>query len=121
MGCEDNQKVTNASYVLTKKAETWWKYTRRQMEVEGRTVTCESFKERFLSKYFPADLKRKKEIEFLRLEQESLSVAEYAAKFEELASYSPYYEMDADGRSKCAKFEVGLSRSLRWHLDIKRL
>ncbi|KAF1868301.1 hypothetical protein Lal_00000694 [Lupinus albus] len=54
------------------------------------------------------NLKRKKEIEFLRLEEGSLLVGEYATKFEELARYCPYFEMDTDGRSKCAKFEVGL-------------
>lgn len=36
----------------------------------------------FLRKYFSEDLRNKKEVEFLQLKQESLSVAEYVAKFE---------------------------------------
>ena len=41
------------------------------------------FKSEFLKKYFPEDLRNKKEVEFLNLKQGDLSVAEYAAKFEE--------------------------------------
>ncbi|KAE9587478.1 putative retrotransposon gag domain-containing protein [Lupinus albus] len=85
MGCNDIQKVTYASYMLVKEAETWWEFTQRQMETEGRVITWIAFKEKFLQKYFPADLKRKKEMEFLRLDQGNLLVGEYAAKFEELA------------------------------------
>ncbi|KAF1891344.1 hypothetical protein Lal_00016975 [Lupinus albus] len=77
MGCNDVQKVTYASYILVKEAETWWEFTRQQMETEGRVITWISFKEKFLQKYFPADLKRKKEIEFLKLEQGNMSVGEY--------------------------------------------
>ncbi|KAF1892769.1 hypothetical protein Lal_00042663 [Lupinus albus] len=83
------------------------------MEVEGQAVTRESFKAKFLQKYFPADLKRKKEMDFPRLEQGNMTVREYAAMFEELAKYCPYYEMDTNGRSKYAKFEVGLKPELK--------
>ena len=37
----------------------------------------------FLRKYFPEDVRGKKEIEFLELKQGSKSVVEYAAKFAE--------------------------------------
>ncbi|CAL0305282.1 unnamed protein product [Lupinus luteus] len=42
-----------------------------------------------------------------------MTVGEYAAKFEELAKYCPYYDLDSDGRSKCAKFESGLMPELK--------
>jgi len=35
----------------------------------------------FLEKYFPEDVRNKKEMEFLELRQGSMTVAEYAAKF----------------------------------------
>ncbi|KAF1879735.1 hypothetical protein Lal_00039748 [Lupinus albus] len=35
-----------------------------------------------------------------------------ATKFEELAKYCPYYELEVDGRSKSAKFEMGLMPEL---------
>ncbi|KAF1866096.1 hypothetical protein Lal_00045019, partial [Lupinus albus] len=37
-------------------------------------------------------------MEFLRLEQGSMSVGEYAAIFEELARFCPYSELEMDGR-----------------------
>ncbi|XP_073222363.1 uncharacterized protein [Cicer arietinum] len=40
----------------------------------------------FLIKYFPEDIRNRKEMEFVKLKQGNMSVAEYAAKFEELSS-----------------------------------
>ncbi|KAF1892476.1 hypothetical protein Lal_00010942 [Lupinus albus] len=54
------------------------------------------------------------------LTQGSLSVGEYAAKFEELARYCPYFEMDTDGSSKCAKFEVSLRPELKMTFGHRR-
>ncbi|KAF1883358.1 hypothetical protein Lal_00042245 [Lupinus albus] len=42
-----------------------------------------------------------------------MSVGEYAAKFEELAQFCPYSELEVDGRSKCSKFESGLRPKLK--------
>ncbi|KAF1883351.1 hypothetical protein Lal_00042233 [Lupinus albus] len=68
------------------------------MERIFRAMNCSEAK--FLHKYFLADLKMKKEMEFLKLEQGNMSVGEYAAKFEELARFCPYSELEVDGRSK---------------------
>ncbi|KAF1883353.1 hypothetical protein Lal_00042235 [Lupinus albus] len=113
MGCGDVQKVTYASYMMAKEAENWWEMTRRQMEDEGTVVTWDAFKGKFFQKYFPADLRRKKEMEFLRLEKGDMSVGDYAAKFEELARFCPYSALEMDERSKCSKFESGLRRKLK--------
>lgn len=37
---------------------------------------------KFVEKYFPEDVRSKKEIEFLELKQGNLTIAEYAAKSE---------------------------------------
>ncbi|KAF1896152.1 hypothetical protein Lal_00027225 [Lupinus albus] len=83
------------------------------METEGQLISWSTFKAKFLYKYFPADLKRQKEMEFLKLEQGNMSVGEYAAKIEELARFCPYSELEVDGRSKCSKFESGLRSKLK--------
>jgi len=57
-----------------------------------------------LEKYFPEDVRNKKEMEFLKLKQANMTMAEYAAKFEELVRYFPYYQGGDDGSSKCVKF-----------------
>jgi hypothetical protein len=64
--------------------------TNRRMEAGGITVTWERFKDEFLTKYFPTDVRSRKEIKFLKLKQGSMSVVEYAEKFEELSRFCPY-------------------------------
>ena len=71
-------------------------------------ITWGVFKEEFLEKYFPADLRSKKEIEFFELKQRNISVADYAAKFEELSRFFPHYNDVGAEVSKCIKFESGL-------------
>ena len=44
-------------------------------------MTWEIFKRVILEKYFPEDVRNKKEMEFLELKQGNMIVAEYAAKF----------------------------------------
>ncbi|KAF1888803.1 hypothetical protein Lal_00036845 [Lupinus albus] len=113
MNCSEAQKLAYVTYMLVTEAENWWEFTRRQMEVEGQLISWSTFKAKFLHKYFPTDLKRKKEMEFLWLEQGNMSVGEYAAKLEELARFCPYSELEVDGRSKCSKFESGLRPKLK--------
>ena len=66
------------------------------------------FKSEFLRKYFQEDLRTKTEVEFLNLKQENLSVAEYAAKFEELSSCFTYIHFGMRWFRKCVKFESGM-------------
>jgi len=72
------------------------------------------FKSEFLDRYFPEDVRGKKEIEFLEMKPGTMSVTEYAAKFVELAKFNPHYTHETAEFSKCIKFE----NSLR--ADIKR-
>ncbi|KAF1858904.1 hypothetical protein Lal_00008382 [Lupinus albus] len=113
MNCSEAQKLAYATYMLVTEAENWWEFTRRQMETEEQLISRVTFKAKFLHKYFPADLKTEKEMEFLKLEQGNMFVGEYGAKFEELARFFPYSELEVDGRSKCSKFESGLRPKLK--------
>ncbi|MCI87866.1 pol polyprotein, partial [Trifolium medium] len=51
------------------------------MRAGGVVILWEVFKWEFLRKYFSADVKNKKMVEFMELKQGNLSVAEYSAKF----------------------------------------
>ncbi|MCI83744.1 pol polyprotein, partial [Trifolium medium] len=59
--------------------------------VEDVAILWEVFKREFLRKYFPAEVKNKKVIEFMELKQGNLLVAEYSSKFEALCVFSPHY------------------------------
>ncbi|MCI46137.1 hypothetical protein A2U01_0067377, partial [Trifolium medium] len=79
------------AYVLREEANHWWKNAKQRLGVGGAVITWEMFKREFLIKYFPADVRNKKVVEFMELKQGNMSVAEYAAKFESLCAFSPYY------------------------------
>ncbi|KAL8115323.1 hypothetical protein AgCh_021973 [Apium graveolens] len=81
------QKTKFASYFLNGEANYWWEST-RALE-GGEFITWERFTELFLEKYFPRYMKNQMEIQFLNLTQGDLTVAEYEAKFTELARFVP--------------------------------
>ena len=68
-------------------ADDWWLETCQKLEVAGENITWAMFHREFMRNYFPEDVCGKKEIEFLELKQGSMSVVEYASKFDELAKF----------------------------------
>ncbi|MDV3145731.1 MAG: hypothetical protein Q8736_02460, partial [Sweet potato little leaf phytoplasma] len=78
MQCPDTQRVIYATFMLVGDAEKWWKHRQQLLQAEQRAITWAVFKEKFLEKYFPEDVRRKKEMEFLGLKQGTMSVGEYA-------------------------------------------
>jgi len=80
------------------------------MEERHEPVTWEVFRRKFLSEYFPDNVKYAKEVEFLQLTRGSKSVAEYAEKFKHL---SRFYTMPLDEEWRCRKFENDLRGDLR--------
>jgi len=114
MQCEDAQKVRFGTHMLAEEADDWWVSLLPILEQGGVEVTWTMFRREFLDRYFPEDVRGKKEIEFLELKQGNMSVTEYAAKFVELAKFYPHYTPETAEFSKCIKFENGL------RADIKR-
>ncbi|MCI55339.1 pol polyprotein, partial [Trifolium medium] len=64
MGCTEEKKTVLGMYVLREEANVWWKNVNLRIGVEGVAIVWEIFKWEFLRKYFPADVKNKKVIEF---------------------------------------------------------
>ena len=87
VGAGAEQKTKFASYFLKGEANYWWEST-RALE-GGEFITWDRFTELFLEKYFPRYMKNQMEIQFLNLTQGDLTVAEYEAKFTELARFVP--------------------------------
>nr|KYP51943.1 hypothetical protein KK1_026153 [Cajanus cajan]KYP55778.1 hypothetical protein KK1_002003 [Cajanus cajan] len=112
MNCPDNQKVNYAVFMLVGEAEYWWDSTRRLLEGGRIIITGEVFRAKLFEKYFPNDVRKAKEIEFIQLKQGNMIVGEYAFKFEELGKYSALF-YHPDERMKCIKFEDGLRPELR--------
>jgi len=108
MACLEGQKVAFGTYTLMEEAEYWWENTHQCLDAKGQDVTWDVFKKVFLEKYFPEDVRNKKEMEFLELKQGNMTIVEYAAKFEELVRYFPHYQGRDGESSKCVKFLNGL-------------
>lgn len=81
------------------------------MEVDNVDITWDIFKNEFLEKYFLAQVRSRKEIEFLQLKQGNMNVVDYADKFEELLRFFPLYNgVEVEG---CVKFESGLRPNIK--------
>lgn len=76
---------------------------------------------KFLEKYFPEVMHNKKEIEFLELKQENMTVVDYAAKFEELVKFYPHYNGAAVDGSRCIMFENGLRPEIKQGIDYQEI
>jgi len=107
MQCNEAQMVRFGTHMLAKEVDDWWVSTRPLLENGAEGVTWAVFRREFLSRYFPEDVRKKKEIEFLELKQGDMSVMEYAAKFVELVKFYPHYNAETAEFSKSIKFENG--------------
>ncbi|CAJ2646034.1 unnamed protein product [Trifolium pratense] len=121
MRCTEESKLTLGTYVLREEANKWWKNAKLRMGAGGVVITWEMFKGEFLRKYFPADIRNKKVVEFMELKQGNMSVAEYSVKFEELCAFSPHYNTVEAENDKCVKFEkvYALFASLKMEGEVK--
>ncbi|MCI63424.1 GRAS family transcription factor, partial [Trifolium medium] len=72
-----------------------------------------SFQKGISDKYFPADERNRKVIEFMELKQGGMSVSKYAAKFEDLCRFAPHYNTLEAKEDKCVKFENGLRPDIK--------
>ncbi|XP_028072979.1 uncharacterized protein LOC114275183 [Camellia sinensis] len=84
--CTETQKVLLATYTLKDEARRWWLLIRNT----NGNMTWARFNEIFYDKYFPQCFRDRKVSEFQKLKQCRMSVAEYEAKFIELARFAPY-------------------------------
>ncbi|XP_028056518.1 uncharacterized protein LOC114260569 [Camellia sinensis] len=96
------QKVLLATYTLKDEARRWWLLFRNGNE----NMTWAQFNIISYDKYFPWCFLDRMALEFQELKQGKMSVAEYEAKFTELAKFAPHM-VDMDYK-KARKFEVGL-------------
>lgn len=117
----DGQQIMYGTHILYEEAEYWWDNARQRFQASGTVVTWVVFRVAFLKKYFPADMRNKKEIEFLNLSQGNMSVADYAAKFEELVRFCPHYNAAGAEESKCIKFESGLRPEIKQFIGYQEI
>ncbi|XP_058753510.1 uncharacterized protein LOC131626691 [Vicia villosa] len=121
MDCTSDQKVRYGTHMLAAEVDDWWLETRQRLETTGEEVTWVVFRREFLRKYFPEDVRGRKEIEFLELKQGSMSVIAYAAKFGELAKFYQHYDGPTGKFLKCIKFENGLRPEIKKAISYQKI
>ncbi|XP_058202882.1 uncharacterized protein LOC131317341 [Rhododendron vialii] len=106
---QDRDRVALATYQLKGEACYWWDPMEATHAIA--TMTFAEFETLFLDKYFPTPLPLAKEQEFLNLKQGTMTVTQYAAKFEELSRYALVTIATED--KKARRFEWGLTTARR--------
>ncbi|XP_019159914.1 PREDICTED: uncharacterized protein LOC109156516 [Ipomoea nil] len=111
VGCPEDQRVEAAVYYLQGEADHWW-------VMEGPVVQAREgfdwgmFKMVLRKRFYPEHVKAAKYEEFLHLEQGSLTIQEYHARFVALSRFAP--TLVPDEASRARKFIQGL------HLDAQK-
>lgn len=82
-------------------------------------IIWEWFLEAFQAQYFPEHIHHKKEMDFIQLNQENLSVAEYAQRFIELSRYVP--EVMANESRNAKKYQWGLRPKIKHKIVVLQL
>ncbi|XP_073225498.1 uncharacterized protein [Cicer arietinum] len=88
--------------MLQGEAENWWKGAKAYM------ISAD--------KYIPMSIRKQKEFEFAHLQQGDMFVADYVAKFEELARFCAQAEYAPNDRWKINQFEWGLNPEIKSNL-----
>ncbi|XP_058218101.1 uncharacterized protein LOC131329060 [Rhododendron vialii] len=105
----NGDRVALATYQLKGEARYWWDLM--EITYTIATMTFDKFETLFLNKYFPTPLRLVKEQEFLNPKQGTMTVTQYAAKFEELSRYALAAIATED--KKARRFEWGLTTARR--------
>jgi len=104
-----NYKVRFAAHLFEKDASFWWD-TIKPKEGE-QPLTWAQFKGLLDEKYYPKEVKRAKELEFLNLKQGKMPVTECMSKFNELSRFAPHQV--ANEEMKMQRFERGFKAKLK--------
>ena len=75
--------------------------------VELDPIEWEEFKENFIERYFPREMREVKVEEFINLKQGNMSVEDYSLKFTMLSRYAP--SMVSNPRNEMSRFVTNVS------------
>ncbi|XP_058217483.1 uncharacterized protein LOC131328567 [Rhododendron vialii] len=129
---EDNIRVGIVVVQLVGEAGEWWesvlesrKDARRAAgtaaqvnEPDVEDLTWVEFETIFEEQYFPETSRDQLREQFEKLEQGSMTVSEYAQKFQSLSRFAP--ELVATEERKCRRFEKGLHNTVRRMVMVQR-
>ncbi|XP_010678175.2 uncharacterized protein LOC104893741 [Beta vulgaris subsp. vulgaris] len=107
--CPEKWKVNFVVFYLKGQADLWWKTAKEMHDQPG--FGWEKLKEAMRRQFYPPSLQLQMESEFIHLKQRSMSVLEYAVKFNELARFAP--DLVTTDRQRMNRFEGGLNLDIQ--------
>ncbi|KAM6556128.1 hypothetical protein CsatB_003147 [Cannabis sativa] len=111
---DGNDRVKCASYMLRKDARIWWEVVEQTKNVD--TMNWDDFKRVINEKYYNSAVLAAKVGEFTGLVQGSLTVTEYAQKFDRLAKFAP--DLVPTDRVRAHRFVEGLKPMVARDVEI---
>ena len=94
MGLSTSDKFEISIYQLNNLGQTWYVKFWEKRPLRGGPVTLDIFKNLFLDRFFPREMRDAKVVEFINLRKGGMSVIEYSLKFTKLSKYSPSFVAD---------------------------
>ncbi|CAH2812880.1 MAG: hypothetical protein CBHOC_5447, partial [uncultured Caballeronia sp.] len=96
-----------ATFQFEGAARSWWSVVRNKWERDQTPWNWENFKREFDEKFLPPMIQEKREEEFIKLKQGTMSVADYEAQFTKLAKFAP--DFVATDQRRIRRFVQGLN------------
>nr|XP_027122195.1 uncharacterized protein LOC113739150 [Coffea arabica] len=115
----EERQVTFAVFQLEGAARSWWNIIRTKWEREQTPRTWVNFVREFNAKYFPPLVQEKKEDEFIRLRQDTQSVAKYESQFTRLSKFAP--ELILTEQRRARRFLQGLDVEIQKDLAVAQI
>ncbi|HEX7902506.1 MAG TPA: hypothetical protein VF487_01415 [Chitinophagaceae bacterium] len=113
LGCTEEQKVPFATFMFRGEADYWWESVKRTHPA-ALSMSWETFQKLFNDKYFSESIRHMKEVEFIRLEHNNMTVSHYEAKFAELSRFAPHLVENEERMTQM--FLRGLKPGIRQYL-----
>jgi hypothetical protein len=106
----EEDKVDLATYMLKGESLHWWDTVLDRLG-EGQSIKWAEFKEEFLAKYFPDNVRYQMERDFMTLTQGNKTVLQYEQEFNRLSRYADV--LVGNEAAKTRRFIEGLKPSIR--------
>lgn len=111
MDCEKQHRDNLATFMFQGEAEHLWKLTKRILVQIEDSITWKCFLEKFNDKCFPNFIRQQKDVEFMTLTLDTMTVAQQEAKFVELARY--WRTLVSEAKRKACIFERRLKVTIQ--------
>ncbi|KAK1664475.1 hypothetical protein QYE76_052634 [Lolium multiflorum] len=116
-GCNDEEKIKYATYLLSGPAASWWENVVAVHPPE-KVFTWEEFKKNFRDAHVPESVVELKKREFDELQQNTAPIMQYVRDFNRLSRYAPE-EVNSDEKRK-KRFMKGMNPYMKMQLRLAR-